>query len=62
MSGWLFTILRNLFGLEYRKRRRGVEDSDRNYVENLKSQREQHSRLPFEEFCAPRSRSSTRPA
>ena len=28
MSGWLFTILRNLFRSEYRKRRHEVEDTD----------------------------------
>src|SRR5215831_13133456 len=28
MSAWLFTILRNLFRSEYRKRRREVEDID----------------------------------
>jgi RNA polymerase sigma-70 factor, ECF subfamily len=50
MSGWLFTILRNLFRSEYRKRRRQVGDSDGSYAETLKSQPEQHSRLEFEEF------------
>jgi DNA-directed RNA polymerase specialized sigma24 family protein len=28
MSAWLFTILRNLFRSEYRKRRREVEDTE----------------------------------
>jgi RNA polymerase sigma-70 factor (ECF subfamily) len=28
MPAWLFTILRNLFRSEYRKRRREVEDTD----------------------------------
>jgi RNA polymerase sigma-70 factor, ECF subfamily len=28
MQAWLFTILRNLFHSEYRKRRREVEDAD----------------------------------
>ena len=32
MSTWLFTILRNLFRSEYRKRRREVEDSDGSYA------------------------------
>src|SRR5581483_1763385 len=50
MSAWLFTILRNLFRSEYRKRRREVEDSDGNYAESLKSHPEQHSRVEFEEF------------
>jgi RNA polymerase sigma-70 factor, ECF subfamily len=50
MSAWLFTILRNLFRSEYRKRRREVEDGDGSYAETLKSQPEQHSRVEFEEF------------
>ena len=50
MSAWLFTILRNLFRSEYRKRRREVEDADGSYAESLKSHPEQHSRLEFEEF------------
>src|SRR3954471_2675622 len=35
MSAWLFTILRNLFRSEYRKRRREVEDTDGSYAESL---------------------------
>jgi RNA polymerase sigma-70 factor, ECF subfamily len=50
MSAWLFTILRNLFRSEYRKRRREVEDTDGRYVDSLKSSPEQHSRVEFEEF------------
>ena len=50
MSAWLFTILRNLFRSEYRKRRREVEDADGSYAESLKSHPEQHSRIEFEEF------------
>jgi RNA polymerase sigma-70 factor (ECF subfamily) len=52
MSAWLFTILRNLFRSEYRKRRREVEDADGSYAESLKSQPEQNSRIEFEEFRA----------
>ena len=52
MSAWLFTILRNLFRSEYRKRRREVEDTDGNYADALKSHPEQHSRVEFEEFRA----------
>ena len=33
MPAWLFTILRNLFRSEYRKRRREVEDADGRYAE-----------------------------
>jgi hypothetical protein len=50
MSAWLFTILRNLFRSEYRKRRREVEDTDGSYVGSLKSSPQQHSRVEFEEF------------
>ncbi|HEY2136843.1 MAG TPA: sigma-70 family RNA polymerase sigma factor [Xanthobacteraceae bacterium] len=50
MSAWLFTILRNLFRSEYRKRRREVADSDGTYAETLKTQPEQTSRVEFDEF------------
>ena len=50
MAAWLFTILRNLFRSEYRKRRREVEDSEGRFAEGLKSQPEQPSHLEFEEF------------
>jgi RNA polymerase sigma-70 factor (ECF subfamily) len=50
MSAWLFTILRNLFRSEYRKRRREVEDSDGSYADTLTSHPEQHGRIEFEEF------------
>ena len=33
MPAWLFTILRNLFRSEYRKRRREVEDAEGRYAE-----------------------------
>ena len=52
MSAWLFTILRNLFRSEYRKRRREVEDADGRYAETLKSHPEQTGRVEFEEFRA----------
>jgi RNA polymerase sigma-70 factor (ECF subfamily) len=50
MSAWLFTILRNLFRSEYRKRRREVEDADGRHADSLKSPPQQHSQLEFEEF------------
>jgi RNA polymerase sigma-70 factor, ECF subfamily len=50
MSAWLFTILRNHFRSEYRKRRREVEDSDGHYAETLKSQPEQYGQVEFREF------------
>ena len=52
LSAWLFTILRNLFRSEYRKRRREVEDGDGTYAESLKSQPEQEARVEFREFRA----------
>jgi RNA polymerase sigma-70 factor (ECF subfamily) len=50
MSAWLFTILRNHFRSEYRRRRREVEDPDGRHVDSLKSPPQQHSRLEFAEF------------
>src|ERR1700687_377489 len=41
MSAWLFTILRNLFRSEYRKRRREVADSAGSYAARLKTHPEQ---------------------
>ena len=52
LNAWLFTILRNLFHSEYRKRRREVEDADGSYAGRLKVQPEQGSRLDFEDFRA----------
>src|SRR5688572_26168683 len=43
MQAWLFTILRNRFRSEYRKRRREVEDADGHYVDSLVAQPEQAS-------------------
>src|ERR1700742_856354 len=50
MPAWLFTILRNLFRSEYRKRRREVEDADGHYAESLTSQPEQQGQLELTEF------------
>jgi RNA polymerase sigma-70 factor, ECF subfamily len=50
MSAWLFTILRNHFRSEYRKRRREVEDSDGHYAGSLKSQPAQIGQVEFAEF------------
>ena len=52
MSAWLFTILRNQFRSEYRKRRREVEDVDGGYLAALKSSPAQYSRLEFKELFA----------
>src|SRR5262245_58848051 len=50
MSAWLFTILRNHFRTEYRKRRREVEDSEGHHAESLKSQPDQYGHVEFREF------------
>ena len=50
MSAWLFTILRNLFRSEYRKRRREVEDPDGSYASSLKAQPDQTGHIEFQEF------------
>ena len=50
MPAWLFTILRNLFRSEYRKRRREVEDADGSYADRLKSQPEQTGHVEFGEL------------
>ncbi|MGH6742501.1 MAG: sigma-70 family RNA polymerase sigma factor [Bradyrhizobium sp.] len=52
LPAWLFTILRNLFRSDYRKRRREVEDADGNYAKTLKTQPSQSAHLEFEEFRA----------
>ena len=52
LPAWLFTILRNLFRSDYRKRRREVEDADGSYANTLKSQPSQNMHLEFEEFRA----------
>jgi RNA polymerase sigma-70 factor, ECF subfamily len=49
MSAWLFTILRNQFRSEYRKRRREVEDADGLYAGRLTSLPEQTNRLEINE-------------
>ena len=52
MSAWLFTILRNHFRSEYRKRRREVEDPDGWHAANLKSHPEQEGHIEYEELRA----------
>ena len=53
MSAWLFTILRNLFRSEYRKRRREVEDTRR------LASRKASSRIPIS-WAGSNSRNSVR--
>jgi RNA polymerase sigma-70 factor, ECF subfamily len=50
LQAWLFTILRNLFHSEYRKRKREMEDADGSYAARLKVQPEQGVHLDFEDF------------
>ncbi len=50
LNAWLFTILRNLFLSEYRKRRREVEDVDGIYAAGLTSIPEQGAHLDFEDM------------
>jgi RNA polymerase sigma-70 factor, ECF subfamily len=52
MSAWLFTILRNLFRSEYRKRRREVEDADGGYAATLRTAPDQQAHLDFEDLRA----------
>ena len=61
LTAWLFTILRNHFRSEYRKRRREVEDSDGHHTDSLKSQPAQmapskwQNSAPLSTNCRPTS-------
>ena len=50
LGAWLFTILRNLFHSEYRKRRREVEDVDGAFAARLKTEPDQQAHLDYEDF------------
>ena len=50
LNAWLFTILRNLFHSEYRKRRREVEDADGKYAATLSVAPDQMPHLDFEDL------------
>jgi RNA polymerase sigma-70 factor (ECF subfamily) len=52
MQAWLFTILRNHFRTEYRKRRREVEDADGIHTNRLSTPPEQHGHMELQEFRA----------
>ncbi len=50
LEAWLFTILRNRFHSEYRKRKREVEDPDGSYAARLKTYPDQQAHLDYEDF------------
>ncbi|HVU15692.1 MAG TPA: sigma-70 family RNA polymerase sigma factor [Candidatus Didemnitutus sp.] len=50
LAAWLFTILRNQFRSEYRKRKREVEDADGHHVESLTANPEQYGKVEFNEL------------
>ena len=50
LSAWLFTILRNHFRSEFRKRRREVEDADGKYTASLKAEPGQIGNIEFAEL------------
>jgi RNA polymerase sigma-70 factor, ECF subfamily len=50
MQAWLFTILRNLFHSEYRRRKREVEDVDGAHAERVAVLPDQVSHLEFEDM------------
>jgi RNA polymerase sigma-70 factor (ECF subfamily) len=52
MSAWLFTILRNQFRSEYRKRRHEVEDVEGRHAESLQTPPEQLGRVEMGELRA----------
>jgi RNA polymerase sigma-70 factor, ECF subfamily len=52
LKAWLFTILRNTYFSERRKRRREVEDADGSYAARLATQPEQHGHMDMQDFRA----------
>jgi RNA polymerase sigma-70 factor (ECF subfamily) len=50
MAAWMFTILRNHFRSEYRKRRREVEDADGHHAESLRTHPDQIGHVEFGEL------------
>lgn len=52
LAAWLFTILRNQFRSEYRKRKREVEDVDGHHVDSLTASPEQMGKVEFNELRA----------
>jgi RNA polymerase sigma-70 factor, ECF subfamily len=52
LKAWLFTILRNTYFSERRKRRREVEDADGTYAGRLATHPEQHGHMDMQDFGA----------
>jgi RNA polymerase sigma-70 factor (ECF subfamily) len=52
LKAWLFTILRNTYFSERRKRKREVEDADGSYAAQLASPPEQQAHMDMEDFRA----------
>jgi len=50
LKAWLFTILRNVYFSELRKRRREVEDADGSMAQRLSVHGEQIGHMDFEDF------------
>ncbi|WP_412057301.1 RNA polymerase sigma factor [Bartonella sp. DGB2] len=50
MKAWLFTILRNEFYSQMRKRGREIQDSDGVFTENMAIHPAQHGRLDLQDF------------
>jgi RNA polymerase sigma-70 factor (ECF subfamily) len=50
LKAWLFTILRNTYFSERRKRKREVEDADGSLAERLSSRPEQHGHMDLKDF------------
>ena len=50
LQAWMFTILRNLFHSDYRKRRREIEDPEGAFAEKLAVMPEQGAKLDFDDM------------
>ena len=50
LGAWLFTILRNLYHSEHRKKKREVEDPEGSYAARLRTAPDQQSHLDFEDL------------
>lgn len=50
MRAWLFTILRNVFYSDFRKKRREIEDADGRLAANLVAPPEQHGHVDMADF------------